>query len=61
MRNPAESNKSACSIDRHIRVAMTDETQRRDCSVGSRHHSQALCLLCTQQPRGITIKRSADP
>jgi len=60
MRNPAESNKSAYGIDRDIRVAMTHKTQRRDCSVGSRRHGQALCLVCTQQSRGITIKRSAD-
>jgi len=57
IRNPAESNKSAYSIDRHIRAVMTDKTQRRACSVGLRRHDQALCLLCTQRSHCITIKR----
>jgi len=59
IRNPAESNKSAYGIDRHIRAVVTNKTQRRACSVGSRRHDQALCLLYTQRPHCITIKRRA--
>jgi len=57
MRNPAESNKSAYGIDKHIRIAKTDKTQRSACSVEWRRNSQALCLSGIQRLRDFTIKR----
>jgi len=55
MRNPAESDKSAYGTDRHIRIAMTDKTLRRDCS--AKFGARATPFV--YDAPSITIKRSA--